>query len=353
MSLIDRTIKNPGLRDVNFGISATKRHGTEISQTVFLARGFSWMHSYLEKMCVQRSEATLETYRRILNAWLSFIGGEQECLNATTETAWRFVHFLKQKSGIKTRLDLSGKISQRTVNKYVTVLRSFYKFLIEEMEVCKHNPFMAKGLKAKERHIPRKRPTEAINFEDVTKLLNAPDVSTVNGLRDSAIMHIMFGTGCRRAEALNLTLQDIRQSEIGTWYAHFRKTKSDADKQIAIHPSHMSVLFAYSNQRLREGAEPPSPFFVAYSKAGKPSKHKLSDSGWYSLFKYYCKRVGLPPYISPHSTRATGITKLARDGVSIAEIQNFSGHKSIAMVELYIQRDLSVDKNPGLRLKWG
>jgi integrase len=72
----------------------------------------------------------------------------------------------------------------------------------------------------------------------------------------------------------------------------------------------------------------------------------------YRLFKHYCEKAGATQFLTPHSARATAITKLLADGIPHREVQEFSRHSSIQMVELYDKRRLTVEENPGKELDY-
>ena len=106
--------------------------------------------------------------------------------------------------------------------------------------------------------------------------------------------------------------------------------------------------------RKREGAYPGDYVFVSYrGPAGRiQTDLPLSCSGLYKLFKGYCMRAGAGRFATPHSARATAITKLLSDGLNHREVQEFSRHASVQMVEVYDKRRLGVDQNPAKTLKY-
>ena len=82
-------------------------------------------------------------------------------------------------------------------------------------------------------------------------------------------------------------------------------------------------------------------------QGGKAATNRpLSTSGLYSLFTQYCRLAGASKYITPHSARATAITKLLADGIPHRQVQEFSRHSSVQMVEVYDKRRIGVEENP-------
>jgi integrase len=105
--------------------------------------------------------------------------------------------------------------------------------------------------------------------------------------------------------------------------------------------------------RVQQGARSGDYLFISFRGRGGrvPTDRPISPDGIYQLFKRYCAAVGAE-HASPHSARATAITKLLADGVSFREVQEFSRHSSVQMVEVYDKRRIAVDENPGRTLDY-
>ncbi|NDC37340.1 MAG: hypothetical protein EBZ48_04735, partial [Proteobacteria bacterium] len=174
------------------------------------------------------------------------------------------------------------------------------------------------------------------------------------GVRDRALLAALFGGALRRSEAATLRLGDVRKSNAGTIYLYLRATKAKRDAEQALPKWAAAAVIAWVKQRATDGAGSGDFLFVGYTgRAGKtPTPEPISASGVYKLFKLYCQRAGAGPYVTPHSARATAITRLLESGIAHREVQQFSRHASIQMVELYDKRRLGVEKNPGKLLEF-
>jgi integrase len=106
--------------------------------------------------------------------------------------------------------------------------------------------------------------------------------------------------------------------------------------------------------RKTQGAKPGDYLFNSYRGRGgrNPVSAPISTHGIYELFKRYCKQAGIKEFVSPHSARATAITRLLSRGIPHREVQEFSRHSSIQMVELYDKRRLGVEDSPGRGLDY-
>jgi len=108
-------------------------------------------------------------------------------------------------------------------------------------------------------------------------------------------------------------------------------------------------------ERKKGGAGEADYVFVGFTgRAGATVTSKpMSDTGLYLLFKQYCMAAGAGSFATPHSARATAITKLLADGIPHREVQEFSRHSSIQMVEWYDKRRFDVEQSPAKGLTFG
>ena len=243
---------------------------------------------------------------------------------------------------------LEHTLSNATISKKFAALRRIYRMLISANLVTR-NPFDSDLVPAPAKESGRKRPTEMIDFKLVKKVIGLPDTSTPKGLRDQAILAVLFGGGLRRSEAARVRLGDVRYSAGKTLYLYLRSTKAKKDAEQALPLWAAKIVQNLVDDRRESGASDSDFLFVSYSgQAGNTVTNKpISDSGIYNLFTLYCRLAGAGKFITPHSARATAITKLLADGIPHRKVQEFSRHASIQMVEAYDKRRIGVDENPG------
>jgi integrase/recombinase XerC len=239
--------------------------------------------------------------------------------------------------------------------KKFTILRRIYKLLIAHRFPIPVNPFDVDRVPPPPKDAGRKRPTEMVKFDEVREILSLPDCSSAKGIQDRAILSLFFGGGLRRSEVLGLRCGDVRRSPKGNIYLYLRSTKAQKDASQALPKWAAEALVAHLRARTDSGATPTEPLFVGFrGKGGKtPTKAPLSPSGIYRMFVGYCARGTGRKFLTPHSARATSITKLLSDGVPHRLVQEFSRHASVQMVEHYDKRRLTVDENPGVDLSFG
>jgi integrase len=323
-----------------------------------------------------RSPNTQDTYRGVISEWCQFLkgavgtaAGAQAILGATDLDATRYREWLFSRPGERPRYAAAAASSSRntkkadglhttltnsTVSKKLAILRRLYRMLVASGAVANGNPFDSDRLPPPARESGMKRPTEMIPFELVTSILSAPNTGTAKGLRDKALLAVLFGGALRRSEAANLRLGDVRTSRAGTTYLYLRATKAKQDAEQALPRWAAEPVLALVKDRLSRGAGSGDFLFVGFTgKAGKTATTTpVSASGIYRTFKQHCESAGAGPYVTPHSARATAITRLLESGIAHREVQQFSRHASIQMVELYDKRRVGVEKNPGKNLEY-
>jgi len=252
------------------------------------------------------------------------------------------------------RTGLEATQSNATIAKKFAVLRRIYRMLIGAGLGVAKNPFDSDTVPPPPKDSGRKRPTKMLDFALVKKVIAHSDETNPKGLRDKAIMCALFGGALRRSEVIGLRVGDIQKTPSGTTFLYLRATKAKRDAQQALPKWAADVLVRLVGQRASEGAAAGDRLFVSYTgRGGKIATNSpISPSGIYSLFQRCCAAAGAGPHLSPHSARATAITRLLAEGIPHREVQEFSRHASIQMVELYDKRRIGVDNNPGRKLDY-
>ena len=331
-----------------------------------------------------KSENTQRTYAGIIKEWCSFLGAapgtEQSAhaiLSASDLHAAAYRKWLERKPGQRPRFAAAGSPANTrelhefigdtgrrdglqhtqanaTIAKKFTALRRVYRMLIGADLGITRNPFDADRVPSPAARSGQKRPTEMLDFALVKEVLDQPDSGHPKGIRDAAMLALLFGAGLRRSEVVALRIGDLRSSPGGTEYVRLRATKSKRDYDHALPPWAAERVRLLAETRLVDGAGPGDFLFVRYrGPGGKTGTRKpLTSNGLYRIFKFYCLKAGAGAFITPHSARATAITKLLADGLGHREVQEFSRHASVQMVEVYDKRRFGVDKGPGKKLTY-
>ncbi len=329
-----------------------------------------------------RSRNTQDTYSGVVREWCEFLGesagtdkSAAAMISVSDLHALSYRRWLEDRPGEKPRLQrkesssravvarpgrserrdgLQSTLANATIAKKLAALRRIYRMLVASNLGLAQNPFDVDKVPPPAVRSGQKRPTEMIDFKLVKEILALPDPKTPKGVRDRAILGALFGGGLRRSEVCALRLGDVRRTQQGTIFLRLRATKAKKDADQALPAWAANSISDLIGQRIAEGAGGGDALFVGYrGRGGKsPSQNAISVIGLYLLFKAYCLRAGAGHFVTPHSARATAITKLLSDGISHREVQEFSRHSSVAMVEAYDKRRIGVDQNPGKDLDY-
>lgn len=305
----------------------------------------SKFHQILEIFLVTRSDNTARKYRAYWREWCEFTNANL----ATSADVWRYISLLKKQRGINVADD--NNLAWNTIIHKFVMLRKFYNHLLL-VSAVKSNPFH--GVEIPKKHDePQKRPTKAIPFDFVSKIIAATGSLTKQSIRDKAILCSFFGAGLRLSEVQKLLIKDYRITPNGTRYFHLNKTKNRKNGEQALPEWAAKEITEHYNNRIADGANPNEPLWPIYIGKNEDPTTGLSTSTIQRLFKYYCRICGLSESnFSVHSARATATTKLRTDGASKEEAQQFLRHSSTKMVDIYDKRQNGIEEQIAKKVKY-
>jgi len=275
--------------------------------------------TYLDHLRVERRLAahTLESYARDLRALSRFAAGRQTPIDELDRRALEA--FVRQQ--------MADGLSPRTVARTVAGVRGFYRFLVIERHL-KASP--ADDLKA-----PRAWPAlpKFLSLDEVDRLIAAPDVSTPLGLRDRAMIEVLYATGMRVSELVAIRGADLHlDAEYLTCIGKGNKERvipigRAATKWIVRYQGEARpVLIAAANTRR---ASAVARLFL--NARGGP----LSRIGFWKILKGHGLRAGLPASLSPHVLRHSFATHLLERGADLRAIQLMLGHADLSTTQIY------------------
>lgn len=221
---------------------------------------------------------------------------------------------------------VEDEISNTSVNRKISSLRSFYKFLLKTKQI-EVNPLLKhKSLKtAKKLQIP-------FSEKEVDLVLNQiayPD--GFEGLRDKLIIDLFYTTGIRRTELIHLQLSSFNSN--GTLKVLGKRNK---ERIVPVLPIISQQINVYLLERSRLEVIKDAPFFFLTLKGVK-----LNDSFVYRLINHYFSNVSEKVKKSPHILRHTFATHLLNNGADINSVKELLGHSSLASTQIYTHSSLS------------
>lgn len=221
---------------------------------------------------------------------------------------------------------VDSKISNRTINRKVSSLNSYYKFLLKTKSI-EINPLVKhKALKvSKKIQIP-------FSETEVNSVLNSIDTNTFEGLRDKLIVELFYSTGIRRIELVQLQLKDIDLSQ-GLIKVLGKRNK---ERFIPLLPTVMDTIEAYLSKRLKlVTITNPSVFFL--TKKGT----KVYEMLVYRVITSYFDNISTKVKKSPHILRHSFATHLLNNGADLNAVKDLLGHSSLAATQVYTHNNVS------------
>ena len=236
----------------------------------------------------------------------------------TPEVIFKYKTFL---SRVYTTKD--GKFLKKTTqNYYLIALRVLLTFFAEK-DIKSLPPEKIKLLKTKGRTI------HFLTLEQIEKLLNAPNTSTLLGLRDRAILETLFSTGMRVSELVSLNRDQVKLDEDVESFELTIIGKGGVPRTVYISKRALFWLKKYLEKR----EDKEKALFINYK--GKEPKSRLTPRSVERIVKKYVLKAGLPIITSPHTLRHSFATDLLIKGVDVRTVQEFLGHKSIISTQIY------------------
>lgn len=268
------------------------------------------------------SPRTKRTYQAAVQGFIAFHGlqssAELRAIGQSHLIAWR-EHLIQ-----------SGA-SPRTVQNRLAAVSSLFQHLCER-QVAARNP--VSGVKRPRVNASRVE-AAVLTPEQVRRLLHTPPETTLKGIRDRAILHVLFYTGCRVSEVTHLKVKDFFE-DAGYWVLDFL-IKGGQRNRLAIHHELQLALRTYLAQN-GHGTERESPLFLAVPR--RQRWKPLTSRQVSKLFHRYAREAGLPLGVTPHSARATFITEALDRKCPIEAVQASVGHRHIATTKMYDKRKL-------------
>ena len=266
---------------------------------------------YLNTLVIEKglSKKTLESYRHDLTLFtLSFSPPKQAVSELLPFDLKDFITF-QAKLGMNSR----------TLHRRLSTVKNFFLYLQRE------GIYVEKILAVNPPKMMKALPV-VMTPEDMEKLLAAPDVTTLFGLRDQAMMEVMYASGLRVSELIQLKKADINDHK-----ATIRILgKGDKTRIVPIGEYALQQIEAYLSKRKLVNPKEQSPYLFI-NRYGKP----LSRQFFFKQIKLYAKQVGITLTISPHTLRHSFATHLLEQGASLRAVQDMLGHTHLSTTQIY------------------
>jgi site-specific recombinase XerD len=270
-----------------------------------------------------RSIHTVSNYDHYLTRFLEYAKNEDP--RKLTESQVReYRLWLNRQPGTRVGRNVDT-LKRKTQNYYLIALRAFLKY-IRKKGIESLNPEKIELAKVPERSL------DLISAQELTRLMDAPDTKTIQGLRDKAILELFFSTGLRVSELCGLSQEDVDLSrdEFSV------RGKGDKVRVVFLSDTARNAIKAY----LKERKDFEDAMFIQYGKKMKKDEVKnkdlrLSPRSVQRIIKRYATIAGITRKVTPHVIRHSFATDLLSNGADLRSVQALLGHANIATTQIY------------------
>lgn len=263
-------------------------------------------HLFVEK---RHSPHTVDGYRRDISRFVAF--QPRKSFQSVTPSDIR--EFL---------LSLHNQgLSSRSIARSLSSLKSFFKYLVGE-SLIKKNPVETLETPKIWRKLPH-----TISLNEVESLLNQPDTETPLGLRDKAMLEVLYATGVRVSELISLELNDLNL-EVGFIRSYGKGGKERVIPLGEVAQSFLKVYLEKSRPLLVKNKNVPGLFISR-------RKMPMTRQAFWKTLKQYVLKANISAPVSPHTLRHAFATHLLERGADLRSVQQMLGHSDISTTQIY------------------
>lgn len=277
-----------------------------------------FVRAFTEYLSVQRnlSKNTVDAYRRDVEGMLSFF--EPKGVEGLSDLDYKAVRRYVSNLG-------GTGLSKASVSRHISSIRMFFSFLKKEGLIAK-NPALLVVLPKKDKNLPK-----IFSREETDEILNVPDLSTVRGLRDLALLEILYGSGLRVSEVVGLDISsvDLDRSELRVI------GKGDKERVVFLTDIAKRTLAAYLAKARPRLAGDKETAALILNKNGQ----RLSARSIQLMLDKIGLKAGVKGRSSPHMMRHTFATHMLEEGADLRTIQELLGHADLATTQVYTHLD--------------
>lgn len=269
------------------------------------------INEFLRYLLIDRgySNNTIESYKRDLEKFLEFNNNNKDINKISNEDLKKYIKYLNEEN-----------LNEKSIARNISSLKSFYKFLMIEKYID-NNPSDALFLPKVKKSLPN-----TLTEDEVLKLL---DIKLTDNFsyRNKAMLELMYATGLRVSELINLKLQDIDLSQdiIRTY------GKGSKERVIPIGDYAKEYLEKYIYEYRGSMLKRESSEYLFLNNHGK----QMTRQGFFKIIKKIAYEKGINKELSPHTLRHSFASHLLKYGADLRTIQELLGHSDISTTQIY------------------
>ncbi|HSC24853.1 MAG TPA: site-specific tyrosine recombinase/integron integrase [Candidatus Babeliales bacterium] len=274
----------------------------------------------LVERCVASN--TFLSYKRDLDQFFEYVHKKKIFFEAITgDELKQFIYYLYEL-----------KLSARSIGRKISTLKTFFSYVSSNFDIKNHT---------KELHMPKieKKLPICLTQDEVANVLTHSKIDQSSlAIRNSIMLHILYGSGIRVSELINIKISDI---DLDTCILSVRG-KGGKERMIPLPQSVIDVLSNYLKEQQVHVISPLLKdsiylFPIVYGKKIKP----ISRQSCWGILKKLCKNAGIKRTISPHHLRHSFATHMLENGIDLRSLQVLLGHEEVTTVEVYTHVEIS------------
>lgn len=260
------------------------------------------------------AENTIQSYQRDLKNYVQFLKVTFQITDPDLVTRTHIMQFL-------SKLKEEGK-STKTLARHIASIRAFHQFLLRD-RVVDHDPSFHIESPKLEKNLPK-----VLNRLEVEKLLNSPDLSTEFGIRDKAMLELLYATGMRVSELIQLNIGDVYLN-MG-FVRCIGKGKKERIIPLGSHAiAAIEKYLQYSRPKLVNIKKRTDALFLNHHG------QRLTRQGFWKILKQLAAKSGIQSPLTPHTLRHSFATHLLENGADLRAVQEMLGHADISTTQIY------------------
>ena len=215
----------------------------------------------------------------------------------------------------------SKALSSSTQARILTCLRTFYQYLVNSKQIDK-DPSAKLTMPKIEQKLPI-----FLNITEVEKLLDSPDIKTIFGLRDRAMLELLYSCGLRVSELINLSFHNINLAD------EYIRIFGKGNKERILPMGELAIEYLqnYENNSRKYLLKTNKTDSYFLSNRGS----SMSRQNFFYIIKAYAKKAGIDKELSPHTLRHAFATHLVQSGADLRSVQLMLGHSDISTTQIY------------------
>lgn len=276
----------------------------------------SWIEQFSHYLTVEKGLAknTVDSYRRDLNNFCTFLSREK--ISSPAEVNRELI------TGYLLNLKKSGRAAS-TISRNVASIRSFFNFLVQD-NLIENNPSQLVKSPRLEKKLPR-----VLTTREVDRLLQQPREDCQAGMRDKAMLELLYASGIRVSELVSLNVTDFSPE------AGFLRCRGKGMKERIVPVGSVAVKYVRGylsggRQKMLKRKDESALFLNHHGR-------RLTRQGFWKILKKYARQSKLSDEVTPHTLRHSFATHLLENGADLRSVQEMLGHSDISTTQIYTQ----------------